>query len=400
MPPVGVRVTAVDSPRSWAVAGVAFVAMLTAVGTGYAYGALLLHLVADLGISATAASGVFAVTVLVFFLAGAPVGLLADRAGPRRVLAGGAAATGGGLLLTSTADGTPALLVGHGLLLGCGMATTFVPLLAVVAQVFDRHRTTAMGVAVSGIGVGTLVMAPLVAGLIGSVGWRQTYAGVGWAAAVGLLLGAGLLPARPATTSELAGPAGREGIRSVLLTRDYRLLYGAQLLLALALFIPFALLPAFAESSGVAPVAAAGLVGLLGMASVAGRLVLGVTARRLGLLQAYRGCYAAIALSFFLWFVPDAGYPSLAGFAVIFGVGYGGFVALLPAVVADRFGVAGFGALVGTLYTANALGAGVGPWVAGALVDSHGYLPAAALGLLSGALGFAVLWRLPGRADR
>jgi predicted MFS family arabinose efflux permease len=389
---------ATDSARSWTMAGVAFVAMFTAIGTGYAYGALLLHLVADLGISAAAASGVFAVTVLVFFLAGAPAGFLADRGGPRRVLAFGAVATGGGLLLTSAAGGTPALLLGHGLLLGCGMASTFVPLLAVVAQVFHRHRTAAMGVAVSGIGVGTLVMAPLVAWLIGLVGWRHTYAGIGGLATVVLLGCAWLLPSRPTATIEPAGPVRRDTTRMTLLSRDYRLLYGAQLLLAIALFIPFALLPAFAESSGVAPVAAAGLVGLLGVASVAGRLLLGVAARRLGLLNAYRGCYAAIGLSFFLWFVPNAGYAPLAAFAVVFGVGYGGFVALLPAVVADRFGVAGFGALVGILYTANALGAGIGPWVAGALVESHGYLPGAVLGLVSGSLGFAVLGRLTAQA--
>lgn len=386
------RPPAPDSTRSWVVAGVAFLAMFTAVGVGYAYGVLLPVLVSDVGIDPGVASGVFSVTILVFFLAGAPAGVLADRDGPRRVILAGAAATGGGLLLTSATSGSTALFVGHGVLVGAGMATTFVPLIAVVARVFDRQRVMAMSVAVSGIGVGTLVMAPLVAGLIDAVGWRRTYAGLGMGTATVLLLCTLLLPG-PAPTQHVS--AGEDpATRSVLRTRDFRLLYGAQVLLALALFIPFALLPAYALSSGVQPVAAAGLIGLLGLASVIGRLLLGVIARRLGVLTSYLGCYLLIGASFVLWLAPGAGYVLLAIFAVAFGVGYGGFVALLPAVVAELFGMARFGTLIGILYTANALGAGIGPWVAGALVVPYGFLPAALIGLVSGILAFTVLRRL------
>lgn len=375
-------------------AGAAFLAMFAAVGAGYAYGVLLPVLVSDLGIDPGLASGVFSVTILVFFLAGAPAGALADRSGPRRVLLAGAAATGGGLLLTSAASGPTALVVGHGVLVGAGMATTFVPLIAVVARVFDRRRVVAMSVAVSGIGVGTLVMAPLVAGLIQLVGWRAAYAGLGAGTAAVLLLCT--LPLPGAAAAPRDGPATERTARSVLGTVPYRRLYAAQVLLALALFIPFALLPAYARSSGVASLPAAGLVGLLGLASVVGRLLLGVVARRFGVLSSYRGCYLLIGGSFALWLVPGAGYATLAVFAVVFGIGYGGFVALLPAVVAELFGLARFGTLVGILYTANALGAGIGPWVAGALVEPYGFLPAALIGSVSGLSAFAVLRRLRG----
>lgn len=376
-------------------AGAAFLAMFAAVGMGYAYGVLLPVLVSDVGIDAGMASGVFSATILVFFLAGAPAGALADRSGPRRVLVVGAAATGGGLLLTSAASGPAGLVVGHGLLVGAGMSTTFVPLIAVVARVFDRYRVVAMSVAVSGIGVGTLVMAPLVAGLVQAVGWRHAYAGLGVGTAAVLLLCTLLLPG-PADARNGGSATTDPTARSVLGTLPYRRLYTAQVLLALALFIPFALLPSYAQSSGVAPIAAAGLLGLLGLASVVGRLLLGVLARRFGVVTSYRSCYLLIGGSFALWLVPGPGYPTLAVFAVVFGVGYGGFVALLPAVVAELFGLARFGTLVGVLYTANAVGAGIGPWVAGALVESYGFLPAALIGSVSGLLAFAVLRRLRG----
>lgn len=373
-------------------AGVAFIAMFVAVGTGFAYGALLPHLVRELALDAGTASGVFAVTVFVFFLAGAPTGTLADREGPRRVLILGTVTTSGGLLLTALADGPLLLFAGHGLLLGIGMATTFVPLLAVVASVFERYRTPAMGVAVSGIGVGTLVMAPLVAWLTEQFGWRSAYAVLSAGALAVLAAGSALLPAGRPPGQHPRG--ARRGIREALLSTDYRLLYSAQLLLAVALFIPFALLPAFAQSIGIAAVPAAGLVGILGLASVAGRLLLSALATQIGLVTTYRGCYLLVGSSFTLWLLPGAGNAGLAAFAFLFGIGYGGFVALLPSVIAQRFGLTGFGALVGIMYTANALGAAVGPWAAGAMVDLHGYLPAALLGLGCGLLAFVVLLRV------
>lgn len=384
-----------DSPAAWATAGLAFAAMFAAVGTGYAYGALLLPLTRDLRIGHGAASGVFSLTVAAFFLAGAPAGALTDRWGPRPVLGLGAAAVGGGLALTAAAQGPAWLYVGHGLLVGAGMSTTFVPLLAVVSASFDRHRSMAVAVAVSGIGIGTLVMAPLVAWLIGRLGWRPAYLVLAVAAAAVLLAAAVLVrppPDRPSAR-------GSAPVREVLATRDYRLLYLAQMLLAVALFMPFTHLPAYAESAGTAPVPAAGLVGVVGAASVVGRLALAPVADRVGALRTYRLCFLAVGLSFVPW-LAWGGYPSLVAHAVVFGVGYGGFVALLPGVLAERFGLAGLGSLMGVLYTSNVLGAGIGPLGAGLLVEDHGYWPAGAAGLACGLAGTLLLTRVrrPGPA--
>lgn len=393
--PAGPAGRATDSRRGWATATVAFAAMFVAVGTGYAYGALLLPLTRDLAIGHGAASGVFSVTVMTFFLAGAPAGALADRWGPRPVLVLGAAAVASGLALTAAAQGPGLLYLGHGVLVGAGMSTTFVPLLAVVSRSFDRHRTLAVAIAVSGIGIGTLVMAPLVAWLIALLGWRPAYAVLAAAAAVVMLAAAVLVapsPARPAVSGEahLAG---------TLRTRDYRLMYVAQMLLAVALFLPFAHLPGYAESAGTPPVPAAGLVGVVGAASVLGRLALAPVADRVGALRTYRLCFLTVGLSFVPWLLAED-YASLLVHAVVFGVGYGGFVALLPSVLAERFGLAGIGALMGILYTSNVLGAGVGPVGAGLLVEDHGYWPAGVAGLVCGVSGAALLARVGRRPRR
>jgi MFS family permease len=384
--------TQLDSRRGWLTALLAFTAMFVTVGTGFSYGVLVLPVSRDLGVGQGEVSGVFALTIMVFFLGGAPAGMLGDRLGARAVLLLGAAAVGGGLAVTATARGTTALYLGHGVLVGIGMATTFIPLTAVVSALFLRHRSMAVGVAVSGIGVGTLVMAPLLAWMIAATGWRQAYLTLAVASAAVMLCCAGLVASPPRAT-----PTGSVGA-GVMRSADYRLLYLSQLLLSVAIFTPFAHLPAFAEESGTGAVTAAGLVGIIGAASVVGRLALGPVADRVGLVRTYRGCFTAVGASFALWFWPDPVYPVLVTHAIVLGVGYGGFVALLPGLVAQRFGSDRLGGLLGTLYTSHVFGAGLGPLATGLLIERHGYHPAALAGLVCGLVAAAVLGRL-GRHD-
>jgi predicted MFS family arabinose efflux permease len=365
--------------------------MFITIGTGFSYGTLVLPLARDLGVGQGAVSGVFAVTIMVFFLLGAPIGMVSDRFGARPVLLLGAVAAAAGLALTAAAPGVATVYLAHGLLVGLAMACTFIPLTVVVSAAFERHRSLAVGVAVSGIGMGTLVMAPLTAVLIDILGWRQAYAVLAVAAVLTLLGCAALLPAHgPAAHAGPDLPA-RPTLRSELRSLDYRLLYVAQVLLSVAVFTPFVHLPAYAEDSGVDAVSAAGLVGLIGAASVLGRLALGPVADRLGLLRTYRLCYVAIAMSFLLWLWPVGGYPGLLAHAAVFGVGYGGFVTLLPGVLAERFGLTRLGGLLGLVYTANVIGAGLGPLLTGLLIEDRGYAVPGAAALVCGAAAVVVL---------
>jgi MFS family permease len=136
-------------------------------------------------------------------------------------------------------------------------------------------------------------------------------------------------------------------------------------------------------------VAAAGLVAVIGAASLVGRLALAPVADRVGLLPAYRACFLAMGASFVLWAWAD-GYPALFAFAVVFGLGYGGFVSLGPGVLAERFGTARLGGLLGLLYTSSAIGSSAGPVAAGLLISHGDYRPAIVLALALG-LGATVV---------
>ena len=360
--------------------------MAVAFGIAYSYGAFLEEMRADFGVGRAAGATFFSLTSLLYFGLGAVSGAAGDRFGQRRVLLVGAAAFGIGLVATARAGSLGVALAAYGLGVGIGVACAYVPMVALVGAWFERRRTLALGVAVAGIGVGTLVIPPATAALIEAVGWRDAYlilAATGVASLCLCALGAAPAPA-------VAG-ARSASLREALRDPQYRGLYLATALLAVPLFVPFVYLPSYAEDRGVDPVLAAGLIGAIGTASVAGRLALGALAAPLGLLRVFKGCFLAMALSFVLWWVAGGSYAVLLVFAIVLGVGYGGFVALAPAVVAERFGVERLGALLGVLYTSAGLGSAVGPPAAGAIIDASGYAPAIAASLAIGLAAFAVI---------
>src|SRR5262245_42259667 len=93
--------------------------------------------------------------------------------------------TGAGLVLASSAHTLLEVYLAYGLGVGLGVGCSYVPALGAVQRWFSRRRGFASGLAVSGIGVGTLVMPPLASLLIGAFGWRGAYMVLGGLAAAG-----------------------------------------------------------------------------------------------------------------------------------------------------------------------------------------------------------------------
>ena len=368
------------------VVAAAFAAMLVAFGIAYSFGAFLEEMRREFGAGRGAAATLFSLTSLLYFGLGGLTGAAADRFGQRRVLLVGAVALGAGLLGTASAGSLGVALLTYGLGVGIAVACAYVPMVALVGGWFERRRTLALGVAVSGIGLGTLALPPAAAAMIEAIGWRDTYRVLAALGVTVLLLAA--LAAAPPPRSE--HPSG-SGLREALRAPDYRWLYVSALLLSAALFVPFVHLASYAEGRGIDPVAAAGLIGAIGAASVAGRLALGGVAASVGLWRTYQGCFLAMALSFVLWLVAGSSYAVMLAFAILLGVGYGGFVALSPAVVAERFGVERLGSLLGVLYTSAGLGSFAGPPLAGVVIDASGYGPAIAGALVLGVASLAAL---------
>jgi MFS family permease len=139
-------------------------------------------------------------------------------------------------------------------------------------------------------------------------------------------------------------------------------------------FVPFVHLVPYALDRGIPQSLAVLLLGGIGVGSTAGRFFLGSLADRIGRQLALVVMFAGMALALAIWaFSTDI--LSLAAFASAYGVFYGGWVAVLPAVVADCFGGRNVSGIIGALYTSVAFGTLIGPSAAGFAFDlSQSYI--------------------------
>lgn len=376
----------IDSPYAWRMTAIAFVTLFVIFGVVYSFGAFFRPLAAEFGADRARTSVLFAITAGIYNALGFGSGWLADRFGPRRVMFAGAITLGLGLIISGLSRSLLTACLSYGLGVGIGVGCTYVPILAVVGGWFALRRNTAMGVAVSGTGAGTLVVAPLAAILIRGYGWRVSYLLLGAASAI-LLAGCAWFAEAP----PIRPPLARRPLGHLVRSGDFVFLYLAMILTSVSIYVPFVYLPDFAESRGVAQVAAATLVGFIGASSITGRLAIGPIADRAGIFPLYRASLLILAISFGIWPLAHS-YAMLLLFAFVMGASYGGAVSLTPTVVAELFGVEDLGTTLGALYTSSAVSALAAPPLIGYAIDHGGtYLWAAALAGGAGLVGFCFL---------
>ncbi|WP_077966154.1 MFS transporter [Ensifer adhaerens] len=365
----------------WVVVAATFAVTFVGFGSAYTFSAFIDVLQQDLGASRGSVSLVFSLAGFLYFCLGVISGPLADRFGARSLCVVGMALVGLGLALVGQARTLAEAYAAYGLGIGLGVGCAYVPALGAVQRWFVARRGLASGLAVSGIGLGTLVMPPLATWLITTFGWRGAYLVLGGAAAIvgisaSLLLDddpgrRGLRPDGATVEPVTVSSAAKEGVsvREAVRTPQFAGMYVACLLSAIGVFVPFVHLVPFAIDHQIAPPVAVLLLSAIGVGSTAGRFCLGGLADRLGRDTFLVVMYAGIAVSLGVWAAADGPW-ALAGFALLFGLFYGGWVAVLPAVVADHFGRRNVGGIIGLLYTSVAIGTLIGPSLAGFIYDA------------------------------
>ena len=353
---------------AWLSVAAAFIGAFVSFGVTYTFGVFLRPMALEFHVSHAVMSVLFSVIAgLTFFLAPF-TGELADRHGPRPVVAAGAVLMALALIMTGRAESFWLVMITYGGGLGCSAACIYIPSISAVGEWFDQRRDIALGIAISGIGCGTLVSAPLSAMLIERYGWRTAFEIFGWASGFLLLLAAALL-SHPPTAVEKK----KISVDHKLFTPAFKLLYITLLFAGVAVYVSFVFIPAYATDIGISRVAGAAVIGYIGASSVVGRLGLNALAPRFGLVLMYQIAYAILMLSFGFWLTAHS-YLLLVLFGLVMGVGYGGIAAMAPAVAASIFGTAGLGELLGILFTGFGLACIVGPPLAGVLVDyTHDY---------------------------
>ena len=392
--PQEAHLTARELHYGWVILVSSFVITSVAYGATYSFGLFFKPLQREFGWSATEASVIYSLYIFSYCLFGIASGWAVDRFGPRVTTVCGGLLVGSGLLLSNRVHDLWHIYVTYGLLAGAGMSTFYTPLLTTASRWFPLRQGMALGIVTSGIGVGTF-LGPLVLGhLVSSYGWRTAYL-IGGSAIGVIAISLGLLLRREPTKTSGGAQGGRSptasgaeqgdpAFLSMIASGKFWVFSVVYFLVGFGLQMMIAhVVPYIQEIYGFSPSAAGAVLSTVGVASFAGRLIMGSasdyigTRRGLAISVVLEGAAViCILLSPHPWL--------LFGFSALFGFGYGGHAPQFPALIRELFGLRQLGRNIGIQQIFYGLGAFLGPFLAGCLKDATGgYRLAFALSALS-----------------
>lgn len=391
----------VDSAWSWVVTGATFIVLFLTYGNAYAFGIFFSSLSEAFNADRATTALVFSIVGGLYSTFGIVSGPAADRFGTRPVVMFGMLAMGMGLIYASLADAIWQVYLGFGLGLAFGMGFTFAPANAGLQRWFTLRRGLAAGIASTGVGVSILIMPPVVAFLIAEFGWRTAMQTTG---ALALSIGAlaAFMMADPANTTgraaNIADGAAHFDRRAALTSRGFVMFFLSSMLCCVGFFIPFVHLVPYAIDQGHGDGTGVYLLAVIGASSLVGRLLLTAASDRVGRRNAIAAMYLAMGVSFLLWYMGGS-ITTLTGFAILYGVGSGGYVAMIAPLIAEYFGTEKIGTMLGCFMPNIAIGGFFGPLLAGHAFDIWGsydvpILVSAACGLAAG----LVVLLMPARA--
>jgi MFS family permease len=267
-------------------------------------------------------------------------------------------------------------------LLGIAVSGAYVPVTSTVARWFVKRRGLMTGVAVSGLGAGTLFVPLLATWLIASYGWRNSYTIVGIGALVLITLPAQLLRRNPSqmgmlpygedeTTGNSLSSVGGFSFLEAFHTRQFWILAGIWLFYCLSIGAVMAHIVLYGIDAGLTPTKAAVALSFIGGFSTIGRILMGGAGDRIGFRRTLAICLTLMSAALF-WLLLAKGLWMLYLFGMVYGFSYGGVSALSSPFVAEQFGLRSHGVILGVLMIASEVGESVSPVVTGYIFDVTG----------------------------
>jgi MFS family permease len=383
----------------WIIVGVAFVTLGIAFGVWYSFSVFFLAVIKEFGWSVAAASSVFSIFIISQSFLGPLTGHLQDRFGPRLIIPIGALLLTVCLVVVSRASSLWEFYIFYGVLAGAAVSLLgFSSHSAFIPKWFERKRGLAIGIAMSGIGMGMLFVIPLVERGITIFGWRTTYLFLA-AAVLGLIVPLNLIFGRKSPAEMNLSPDGfitREVeehmmprfsvkvVDPVWAEKDWTLkrafgtkrfwflvgsfffgswVYQSTLLHSISAMV----------DSGLSRESGAYYFGILGLAGSAGKILFGYLSDVMGRekVNSLAGIVTGLGICCLLLMHEFKG-PMPLLFAIFFGLGYGAAAPLFPSASADIFLGRSFGLIFAVICIGGGLGGSLGPYAAGLLRDMTG----------------------------
>ena len=382
----------------WVIVAAALVIVLVLVGIRFSFGVFFKSLEADFELTRAATSSVFSAYMVLAGVFGIVNGWALDKYGPKRIISLMGLFTGLGLVITGLTSLWWQLFLSYSLLVAIGTAGAVPLLMSIVSRWFDKKRGIAIGVATSGTGLGTIVLAPLAAYLISSLDWRMSYIVVGSIACLLVISMAMLLRSDPREMGSLpdgvrlsghrAEPVDREedfhqlglSLGQALGTRSFWLLLTIWLLFALCLGLVMTHVVPYATDLDISTIEASTVLSVMAGFQILARLLVGritdIVGRKMpGLICVLIGTGAMI------WLIWSHNLWMFYLFAIGFGICYGGFAVVNLVMVSDSFGGRNLGVMMGVMNAGYSVGLAIGSALGGFTFDvTHSYAVAFGIG--------------------
>jgi MFS family permease len=377
---------------------VAASAAIVGVGMGclFALGVFLVPIERAMGWSRGVISTVALLNWIAMGLGSFCWGWLSDRVGARGVAVAGGFLLGLGLVLSSQTRALWQFFVTFGFVVGFAVGAFYAPLTATTTRWFTARRGLAVALVSGGIGVGILAVAPLARALTSAWDWRVAMLVLGDLAWL-IVIPLALLLREPQTAAtprvDTAPSSVRDySMREVLTTPQFWAIALTHFACCAAHSGPIFHMVTHATDQGVAAMAAATVLGVSGLASIAGRVGGGLLADRFGAKPTLIAGLALQAVMIFGYlFAKNLG--AFMGLALVFGTAYGGVMPLYALVTREYFGEKVMGSAYGAVFLISTLGMGLGSFAGGAIYDRVGsytwlFLGSFAIGAMAVVLAF------------
>ena len=365
----------------WFVVGACFGVILIQGAAMWTFGVFLKPLANEFGWSRALVSSGYTAFLLGYVVSVVTSGRLADRYSPRPILLVSALLAGLGFFLCSKVHTIiqirTFLFIG-----GLGVGSTWsVPTSTVQRWFFGRQRAgLALGIVISGVGVGVLIFAPLINLLILNHGWRDAYLVIGILFFAIITTSSCVVKPSPVQTKTAShGPETRLnqiGIkgwptRKVVTSLSFVGITFSHCVVVAAFQTISAHLVPYATDVGISSTTSAAAIGLLGGFSIPGRIISGHLSDRIP-------CQNILALSLFgmaiflLWLLFLQGAWMLYCFVFFYGICHGSRVSAYLGILGEFFGMRSLGELIGITMAIGMFIGAFAPYVAGFIFDTTG----------------------------
>ncbi|KAJ2042116.1 hypothetical protein H4S04_007462 [Coemansia sp. S16] len=361
----------IEGAYAWTVVASGFAMLMFAMGCVASYGSYQtyyhLHQFPHEPTSTLSWIGTFQFAILNMF--GIPAGILCERFDSRLVTFVGGLIMGASLIIASFCNNSVwKLMITQGFMFGMGAALMYIPAVSMPAQWFTKHRALAVGIVISGSGIGGLWLTSATTHMI-------TQLGTAWALRItGIIIFAVNSVASLFMRNRLVVKS-REKIVDFTILRDLRflLIFCGSVCGTLAYFTPLFMLPSFAiQVSGKSDDFGTNLLTIFNAASTVGRIATGQVAASLGNINTLSLCGLIASLSVLVLWLPFQSGGTLVACAIVYGLFCGGFVGLVPVVMAELWGIQRIATIIGLLYISNFIGTMIGAPSSSALLDNVG----------------------------